>query len=193
MRDLKYHYLYCITNMITSKLYVGVHSTQNLHDNYMGSGRALKMAIKKYGIDNFKKDYIKFFDSDIEMYSAEREIVNENFVTSSKTYNMMIGGNGGFPRIDTRGNKNGFYGKTHSEETRRIISEKSKKPRGTTCKGSISKLGEKNPMFGKLPANAKSVVIDGVSYKSIKEASIALDINYATLKGRFHRGKICQV
>ena len=63
MCDKKYHYFYKITNCINGKFYYGIHSTNNLNDGYMGSGKRLKCAIKKYGVENFNKDIIKFFNS----------------------------------------------------------------------------------------------------------------------------------
>lgn len=53
------HYLiYKITNNINQKQYIGMHCTNDINDNYMGSGKFIKLAIKKYGIKSFKK---KFF------------------------------------------------------------------------------------------------------------------------------------
>lgn len=188
MQEHRIYYLYCIENKVNSKIYVGVHSTENFDDGYMGSGVALRKAINKYGIENFEKSIIKFFGSSDEMYLAESEIVDAQFVNSPLTYNMKIGGFGGFPINDTAGNKNGFYGKTHSIESRLKMQIAARKKRGQRKTPTVKMQGENNPMYGKSPTNSKSITINGTTFSSIKQASIKLNIPYSTLKNRIRMG-----
>lgn len=48
----KYHYIYKTTCTITSKFYIGMHSTDNLEDGYVGSGKRLWYSINKHGKEN---------------------------------------------------------------------------------------------------------------------------------------------
>ena len=66
-----YYTVYKITNLINNKIYIGVHETIDLKDNYMGSGKLIKSAIKKYGIENFKKEYIAIFNEREKSYDLE--------------------------------------------------------------------------------------------------------------------------
>ena len=90
-----YYTVYKITNKINGHIYVGVHKTEDLNDEYMGSGTLIRLAIKAYGIENFEKEYLAIFDNPEEMLQMEAKIVNETFVHSSNTYNMKEGGVGG--------------------------------------------------------------------------------------------------
>lgn len=87
-----YHYFYKITNKLNNHYYYGIHSTDNTNDGYMGSGRKLRRAINKYGIENFEKEIIKFFETREECAKYEQLIVNEKLVLENDCYNIALGG-----------------------------------------------------------------------------------------------------
>lgn len=87
-----YHYFYKITNLINGHFYYGVHSTNDLDDGYMGSGYRLKYAYKKYGIENFSKEILKFFDTKDDAYEYESSVVTEELVSNDECYNVVVGG-----------------------------------------------------------------------------------------------------
>lgn len=49
-----FYIIYKITNKVNQKFYIGIHKTENINDDYYGSGHCIKAAIKKYGIDKKK-------------------------------------------------------------------------------------------------------------------------------------------
>jgi group I intron endonuclease len=131
--------VYKITNNINGKIYIGVHKTKDIDDGYMGSGKILRRAIKKYGIKNFTKEVLNVFDNPEDMFDMESQLVNENFVRRTDTYNIRQGGFGGWDHIDSKGENNYFYGKPspngfsgkkHTDDTKKIISmaNKGRKP-----------------------------------------------------------------
>lgn len=103
-----YYLIYKITNTINNKIYIGKHQTDNKDDDYMGSGKILKRAIEKYGIDKFKKEILFECSSLEEMNQKEADIVDEEFVARLDTYNIKLGGQGGFDYINEKTNWNGF-------------------------------------------------------------------------------------
>jgi Straboviridae putative endonuclease SegB len=83
--------VYKISNLINQKFYIGAHATDDLEDHYMGSGLSLRRAIKKYGIQNFKKEIIHICSSLDEMYDREKEELNK-VVGHKMCYNIHYGG-----------------------------------------------------------------------------------------------------
>ena len=57
---MRYHFTYQTKCLINNKTYIGVHSTKNLKDSYIGSGIALKKAIAKHGRKNFVCTILSF-------------------------------------------------------------------------------------------------------------------------------------
>lgn len=98
-----YYTIYMTTNIVNGKIYIGKHETTDPNDSYLGSGSLLKLAIKKYGKEKFKKDILFICDNPIEMYQKESEIVNEDFIKRQDTYNLKVGGNGGWKYLSEEG------------------------------------------------------------------------------------------
>ena len=139
--------IYKTTNLINQKFYVGKDPQNN--PNYYGSGKRLKLAIQKYGLDNFKKEIIEVCNT-LEEPNAREKFWIKEFNAINEGYNISLGGDGGDtisnnPRKNEIGkkisesNKGRSIGKTNSKETREKISK--------ALKGKF--LGNKNPNYGK--------------------------------------------
>ena len=113
--------VYKITNKINDKIYVGVHSTDNPNDSYMGSGKIIKDAIKKYGKNSFIKEILFVFDTLEEALIKERDIVTREFVEQTDTYNISLGGGLGGKNI----NGLSFAGHSHTQESKEKIGKAS--------------------------------------------------------------------
>lgn len=140
IKDFGKYYVYKTTNKVNGKIYVGVHKSENIEkDSYLGSGYILKEAIEKYGKENFERKILFEFDNSVDAFNKEKEIVNEEFVDRDDTYNTALGGFGGrttkvnpfFGKHHTEESKQKWResreGYTHSEETRKKISESGKR------------------------------------------------------------------
>lgn len=94
MHEYKFHIIYKTTNLINGKIYVGLHSTDNINDGYLGSGWVLKSAIKKYGRENFKRDVLLVLSNREEAREVESLLVDKEFASRQGTYNLQEGGMG---------------------------------------------------------------------------------------------------
>jgi len=89
------HIVYITTNKINGKFYIGIHSTEDYDDGYLGSGILIKKAIAKYSEDSFYRKILYVFETREEAVEKEIELVNETFVKNARTYNLALGGSGG--------------------------------------------------------------------------------------------------
>jgi hypothetical protein len=88
------HITYITINLLNSHYYIGKHSTDNIEDGYLGSGKILLQAVKKYGRDNFARIILGEYDSSEDALAAEALLVNETVVSDSNSYNCKVGGLG---------------------------------------------------------------------------------------------------
>lgn len=94
-KQKKYHYIYKTTNLKNDKFYVGMHSTNDLNDGYLGSGTRLRRSIRRNGKESFKIEYLEFFDNREDLINRERELVNEDLLKDPMCINLKPGGTGG--------------------------------------------------------------------------------------------------
>jgi len=159
MSESKHIYIvYKTTNLVNGKFYIGKHK-QKFHfpilfDGYFGSGVGINRAIKKYGKENFIRETLHVFYTPEKAYQKEKELVDENFINRTDTYNV-IGGGYGASKISSETKQkmsNSHKGIIKSEETRqrlskahkgKVMSEEAKQ------KMRIAKTGVNHPLFGK--------------------------------------------
>ena len=110
----KFHVLYKTTCSITGKYYIGMHSTNNIDDGYLGSGQLLWKSIKKYGKDSHKFEVLELLQSRQELAEKEKQMITEEMLGDKLCMNLRMGGTGNYP------------GKPTSEETRAKLSKASK-------------------------------------------------------------------
>ena len=94
----KYHFIYKTTNLLSGRYYIGMHSTDDLNDGYLGSGTLLRRSINKHGKQNFKIEILEFVNSREELAAREKEIVSLQEIAKKECMNLKVGGDGGFSK-----------------------------------------------------------------------------------------------
>jgi len=171
-------HIYCVTNNLNFKEYVG---QTTVNRNKVGHGKAITEAYFKYGKENFSYDkicssinsrnllnylekfWIKTFDSiapngyNIELGGTDKGEVSEQTKQKLRKANLgKVVSDSTKQKISNslKGDKNPFYGKTHTIDNIEKIKEAnshSKKPHTTKSKQKMSEKasGENNPFYGK--------------------------------------------
>jgi hypothetical protein len=83
--------VYKTTNTKTQEYYIGVHGTENIDDDYLGSGVRIKNSIRKHGRETFTRE-ILFQGSQEDAYQKEKELVSEETLKDPKCLNLIVGG-----------------------------------------------------------------------------------------------------
>ena len=192
--------IYSITNLITGKMYIGyTNDVEKRFSNHRSSGgrgigscTQLYKSMKKHGVDNFLFEVIQ---SEIEtLEEAKRLEIKfiDLYDTYANGYNANAGGTGGdmssYPSwneamIKMHANKQsheyatyGMEGKTHSIESKQKQADARKKYWESMSvedlrERSLKISGRNNGMFGKTPKNSIKILLYGIIYNSIAEAS----------------------
>lgn len=162
--------VYQITNNVNGKVYIGAHATNDVNDNYRGSGSAILDAYKKYGAENFSKDILMEFKNADDMFAEEAEIVNEEFVANRNTYNIKLGGKGG---------KGSVKSAEHIANIAKAIKRKHAETDNYWPNG--------NETAGRKPITPN--IVELVEKHGIQGAADKLGVTYQTARDRYYRMK----
>lgn len=210
--------VYKTTNLVNNKVYIGKDGKNN--PNYLGSGKLLQLAIKKYGRNKFKKE-ILFESEDENLINQIEKLEIKKHKNRDSCYNIAEGGTGGFTTkyyskeehnrwinnlskanknrkfsLETRekisqSNRGKFYGdkKTISDSVKKVWSDPNSVFNSDEYRKKLSKihLGRKcmestkekisKANSGSKNGRAVSFDIEGIIYKTRREAAIAYSIS----------------
>jgi len=89
-----HHIIYKTTCEPTGKFYIGMHTTDDLNDGYLGSGLHLKRSIKKHGRSAHRVEVLEQHSTREKLAERERQIVDEH-LSNELCMNIKRGGEGG--------------------------------------------------------------------------------------------------
>lgn len=92
-----FHIIYKTTCIITNKWYIGMHSTDNIEDGYLGSGSILSRSIKKHGRENHTYEILEYLPDRKSLAKREEELLSKELRENSLCMNIRSGGTGNYP------------------------------------------------------------------------------------------------
>lgn len=181
-----YGFIYITTCLVNGKRYIGKCSyKRKCWPNYLGSGKWLIKAIKKYGTKNFTRQIILECKTSEELSKRELELIDQyNAANSRDWYNIY----------SSSATNKGFQGRKHTPERNAQVAAKllgRKRPPHVGEAVRKAKKGKKrNPssvakqreFYKELGhPKAKIITINGVTYESMAKACSSLNISYYKL------------
>jgi len=128
-------YIYETTNLINGKTYIGQHKKDEFDIHYRGSGKLITQAISRYGKENFKTIVLEWCESIEELNEREIYYIALYRAQNKAEYNISDGGLGTKGLVEE---KNPFFGKKHTAQTKKLMSQ---------IKKSIK--GKDHPLYGR--------------------------------------------
>lgn len=139
-------FIYLTTNNVNGRKYIGkkVYDKHGHWNTYLGSGIALKMAIEKYGKENFSRKTLEECKTKEILNEREKYWIKKyNAVKDIEFYNIAFGGDGGYVTVG------------YSEDMLKTLREN--KSRG--AKGIINQ-GKDNPRAKKVICLNNGLIFD---------------------------------
>jgi len=185
------HYVYKTTIVETGEYYIGKHSTDDVNDGYIGSGKSLLEKVTE--TTPIKFEILEYAESDDAAYEAEERIIGDLWENDDLCLNRCPGGKRGY----TTNQK----GKAKSKEWREKIAQSNRKPKtGKAREASVRngliaaerRKGKKDSEETKRkraeslsktltgvprPYRRKIIVADGVEYSGFEEVMKAYNLS----------------
>jgi group I intron endonuclease len=212
-------FIYKAENIINNKIYIGKtvqklykRISKHYYDAFVNNSQTyFHKSIRKYGKENFKWEIIEECSNSYYLDLAEEWYIKTFNSIAPNGYNLTLGGDGASygdlnpQRIDPKyGERNPFYGKKHSKESKLSMSKKRKGTRigneNTMIINDIDFSGEKNPFYGKkhckktknMIGNANSDMWlittpsnEKIEIKNLSKFCKENSLNYSGAKGAF--------
>jgi hypothetical protein len=115
MSEKQFNFIYKITRTTDGQYYIGMHSTNDMDDGYLGGGLVISRSVKKYGKSAHVRDVLEMLPNRLSLSSREKEIITEEVISDPLCMNLALGGVGGC-----------MAGRNHSIESRAKMSAKRK-------------------------------------------------------------------
>ena len=162
--EKKFHYLYKITHIESKRIYIGIHSTNDLNDRYFGNGvyesrvtkngwtktnhgkenyTHMQNALILYGRNAFKREILKTFKTRKAAFKEEQKIVTKEFIDREDNFNHRTGGIGSIELSEDTLKKISKNNSMHRKDVREKVSKGVKESWTPERKKDLSK---NNPM-----------------------------------------------